>query len=131
MVHMVHVPHTHGRARLTSQIFQLLSFRHFAHKILIVNLISILFSPTRSYHLHLSYSTVENKFPHPKTTYTNSLIITYFPKTLKLPFQSKHNFLPNLSMPKTYDSNRKSIHVNSSQQHNHFTLIHQNQHFHL
>jgi len=46
-------------------------------------------------------------FPYLKTTYSNSVIITYFPKTLKTTFHSKLNSLPNNPTPETYSLKHK------------------------
>jgi len=82
----------HGRARLTSQIFRFLHFRHFARNIPIIDPISIMFSPTRSNHLNLSHSTEKSCFSIPKQLTPISLKITYFPNTLKSTFSIKPQF---------------------------------------
>jgi len=122
----VRVCDTHGRARLTTQIFRFSVFHHFAHKIPIVYPISILFSPMGSIPLNLSHSIIKIQFPHFKTTYSKSLIISYFPKTLKTPFSFKTQFSPQTSYPKLINQNINSTYVNSSHQHHQLTKKHQN-----
>ena len=70
----------HGRARLTAQILQFFSFRHFALKIPTVNLISILFSPMCSSLLNLSHSIRKFQIQSSQNSFPKSLIITYFYK---------------------------------------------------
>jgi len=61
----------------------------FVRQNLLVTLISVPFSPTRSLHLALSHSTKKLFFSHPKETSPKSLIITYLSKSLKLAFHTK------------------------------------------
>jgi len=85
---------SHGRASLTTHIFQFFLFHRLAHKIQTINPISMLFSPTQSLHLALSHSTEKSCLSHPKTDYLKSLILTYLSKSLKLVFHSKTQVLP-------------------------------------
>ena len=84
----------HGRARVIVQNFRFSLFRHFAHKIPIVYLISILFSPTRSNHLNISQSTQKSCFPNSNQLNPISPNITYSPKTIKNDFYTKISFSP-------------------------------------
>ena len=66
------------------------SFHHFARKIQSVNPFSMLFSPMRSSHLALSYSTEEFKFQLSKNSFPEPHIITYFKKRLNVDFSPKN-----------------------------------------
>ena len=89
---MVRVCRAHSRARLTAQIFWFFRFHCFAHKIHTVNPFSMSFSPTRSWHLALSYSTEKFKFQLSQNSFQEPHIITYFQKRLTVDFPHKISF---------------------------------------
>jgi len=93
---------------------QVIRFRHFVRKITTVNPIPVLFSPTRSTQLILSYFSVKSYFHILETAYP---IITYFPKTLKNHFYSKSQFSPK----------RFLITKQQPKTENHYTITHHNQ----
>ena len=74
--------------------FLFFRFHHFARKNQTVNRISVLFSPTRSLHLTLSYSTEKSTFQPPQKAFSKTSHKHLFAKTLNTDLHTKNPFSP-------------------------------------